>query len=151
VDHLTQPGESSRMGIVKVKPKVYRIRVNQSLDELDLTPPEGAQDAAQRALDLAEEHGRDIAMTETGWNRAEQLAAGEELSPADIADGTDGMGNWWARHESHTLSDGEVDLEDGKEPHQDPSYVAGLGWGGGVGKRWAMRMKEKIEAIRDES
>jgi len=126
-----------------------------SPEDLDLTPPQAAQDAAQRALDLAEEYGREIAMTETGWSRAEQLAAGEELSPSEIADGTDGMGNWWARHASHTLSgdvtdsDAELKLPEDTEPHQDASYVAGLGWGGPVGERWATRMKERIEDLRD--
>jgi hypothetical protein len=82
-------------------------------------------------------------MTETGWARAEQLASGDELSPADIADGTDGMANWWARHdEDFELAD-DVD-----EPWQDPGWVAGKGWGGATGRDWAFRMDERISDLR---
>ncbi len=121
----------------------------ESLDELDLTPPQAAQDAAQTALDLREDTD---AMRQTGWDRAEQLAAGEELAPADISDGTDGMANWWARHESHTVTlDGEsLKRDESVSKADDHSWVAGKGWGGIAGMNWAMRMDEKITEIRGE-
>ena len=121
--------------------------------EIDLTPPEAAQEAAQRALELRDEYGEDIAMTGTGWARAEQLASGAELSPEDVADGTDGMGNWWARHASDALEGGEIGgslVLEADEPQDDASYVAGLGWGGEVGARWAERKKQEIESARED-
>jgi hypothetical protein len=117
----------------------------ETLEELDLVPPSTAQENAQQALDWRDEYPDEIeGMTRVGWNRARQLASGSELSPADIADGTDGMANWWARHEDNF----ELDDEFEGEPWKDAGYVAGLGWGGTVGKNWAMRMKDKIEEIR---
>jgi len=122
----------------------------ETLEELDLVPPETAQDAAQTALDHREDTD---AMNATGWNRAEQLANGEELSPADIADGTDGMANWWARHRPHTVSsDGDsLQRDESKDRVDDHSWIAGKGWGGIPGMNWAMRMKDKIEEIRSSS
>jgi hypothetical protein len=114
---------------------------------LDLTPPQAAQEAAQTALDYREDTD---AMRQTGWDRAEQLAAGEELDPEDIADGTDGMANWWARHESHTVtSDGEsLKRDESVEKAEDNSWIAGKGWGGIAGMNWAMRMDEQISELR---
>jgi len=128
----------------------------ESLDELDLTPPQSAQEAAQTALDLREETD---AMTDVGWNTAEMLAAGEEIPPSKISDGQDGMANWWPRHEDDIVSsDGESlkrnpsDSEDREyvPKANDNSWVAGKGWGGIPGMNWAMRMDEKITEIRNE-
>jgi len=102
------------------------------------------------ALDHREDTG---AMNETSWNRAEQLAAGEELSPTAIADGTDGMANWWARHRPHTVSsDGDSLQRDEDNPRpEDHSWIAGKGWGGIAGMNWALRMKDKIADIRSKT
>lgn len=116
------------------------------VDDIDLTPPQGAQEAAQKALDYKQKHDVD-AMTETGWDRARQLAKAEPLSPSDIADGTDGMANWWARHEK----DFEIEEEHRGEPYNDNGYVAGLGWGGEVGKNWSQRKAKKIEEARESN
>lgn len=122
----------------------------ETVEELDLVPPQAAQNAAQTALDHREETN---AMNEAVWNRAEQLAAGEELSPSDIADGADSMANWWTRHRPHTVSSDGDSLQreaDNARP-EDHSWIAGKGWGGIAGMNWALRMKDKIEAIRSRT
>jgi len=120
----------------------------QHLSELDLTPPQSAQDAAQTALNYKDETD---AMNSTGWSRAKQLATGVELSPSDISDGTDGMANWWARHEPHTVTSngGSLKRDESVDRPDDNSWIAGKGWGGIPGMNWAQRMDEKIADIRE--
>lgn len=114
-----------------------------TLEDLDLTPPQSAQDDAQQALDWKDEYEVD-AMTETGWARARQLASGDELSPADISDGSGAMAPWHARHEGNE----EINDEYEGEPWRDNGRVAFYGWGGEAGRNWAYRMDEKITEIR---
>jgi hypothetical protein len=65
------------------------------------------------------------------------------------------MGAWWSRHASHTVeSDGDgyqlIRDDEIDNWYQDNSYVAGLGWGGVAGYRWAIRKGNKIHAVRDK-
>jgi hypothetical protein len=122
-------------------------------EEINLTPPEAVQNNAQRVLDWRADDEKDVAgMTDHGWSRAEQLAAGDALSPSDIVSGTGAMAPWWSRHASHTLVDTDdgysLDRERDTEPHKDNSYVAGLGWGGVAGYRWAIRKGNEIHRAR---
>lgn len=123
-------------------------------EDIDLVPPEAAQDAAQTVLDYREEYGADgvEGMRETGWNRAEQLASGEELSPSDLVSGTDAMSPWWSRHVGDLLVDTddgyEIDREEDTPPHKDNSNVAALGWGGVAGYKWAIETGNEIHEAR---
>jgi hypothetical protein len=123
-------------------------------ETVDLVPPEAAQNAAQQVLDANDDEDTTVnGMTETGWSRARQLASGEELAPADIVGGSDGMAVWWSRHAGHTLSMGETMRLKGADkdnPFEDNSYTAGKGWGGVSGAKWAIRKGNEIKRARDE-
>ena len=113
----------------------------ESIEDLDLTPPQAAQENAQKVLDWRDEHGDEVkGMTRTGWVRANQLAEGEELSP-DIVKRMSSFN----RHRSNS------DLADEYEgePWKDAGYVAWLGWGGDEGIDWAMRMSDRIQSMEN--
>jgi hypothetical protein len=111
----------------------------ESLEEhgdMDLTPPEQAQTNAQKVLDWRDEHGDEVdAMTDTGWNRAEQLASGEELTPEVVKK--------MAQFNRHRGNSGVSDEYEG-EPWKDNGHVAWLGWGGDAGVDWAINKSESL-------
>lgn len=103
----------------------------------ELVPPEQAQTNAEQVLEWREEHGDEVdAMTETGWNRAEQLASGEELTPEVVKKMAQ-----FNRHRSN--SDVAEEFED--EPWKDNGHVAWLGWGGDAGIDWAIEQSEAMD------
>jgi hypothetical protein len=104
--------------------------------QVDLTPPENVQDHAQDVLDWREDDEKDVqGMTDTGWNRAEQLASGEELSVNDVQE----ISAWFARHGSE-----EYDVPEDKEPWQDNGRVAIKGWGGPPMRDWIQGKREQL-------
>lgn len=131
------------------------VTIDKDVSDIDLTPPESAQNAAQRVLDARDDEDKDVqGMTDAGWSRAEQLASGDALEPSDIVSGSGSMAPWWSRHASHTVvstEDGlELKREDDTKWWKDNSYVAGLGWGGVTGYRWAIRKGNEIKRARGE-
>jgi hypothetical protein len=115
---------------------------NQS--EVKRVPPETAQENAEKVLRWREEHPDEInGMTEVGWKRAKQLAAGEELSNEDIKSMAQ-----FNRHRKNA----EVADEFKGEPWKDAGHVAWLGWGGDTGVNWAIRQSDKLTSNEsDES
>ena len=122
--------------------------------DIDLTPPEAAQNAAQQALDARADDDTTVnGMTDTGWSRAEQLSNGAELDPSDIVGGTDGMANWWSRHAPEIVEGGDrLSLigTDEDNPWSVNGYTSGKGWGGIAGYRWAIRKGNEIKRAREE-
>lgn len=120
----------------------------EELDADTRTPPDAVQNAAQDALDARDSDDVTVnGMTDTGWDRAEMLAAGEPLPPSEIVGSNDSMANWWARHMDHTIdTDGQASLKVDNEdnPWADASYTAGKGWGGVAGAKWAFRLAARI-------
>jgi hypothetical protein len=113
--------------------------VPEKYSDLDFTPPSKAQDNAQKVIDWKDEHGDEVdAMTQTGWERAHQLADGEELSPDVIS-----RMAAFERHEDNA----EVSSEYEGEPWKDNGHVAWLGWGGRAGIEWAQDMEDKMDKI----
>lgn len=107
-----------------------------SNDAMDMTPPQQAQDNAQQVLEWKNEGMvPDSCGTEAGWTRAEQLAAGEELSWDTI-----GRMSMFNRHRSNS------GVDDDKEPHTDCGHVMWLAWGGDAGVDWAMDMMDSKES-----
>lgn len=103
--------------------------------QADLTPPEDVQEHAQEVLEWRDEY--DVsAMTDTGWDRAEQLASGEELSVDDVQE----ISAWFARHgsEEYSLND------EGMDPWTDNGRVAIKGWGGPPMRSWIMDKREQL-------
>jgi hypothetical protein len=120
------------------------VDVPEKYDDLDFEPPSAAQQNAQQVIDWKEEHGRDevAGMTQTGWQRANQLADGVEVSPDVI-----GRMASFARHEKNK----EVANEYEDTPWKDKGHVAWLGWGGDEGVEWAQEMQDKMNKIDQQN
>jgi len=102
--------------------------MSKTLDDIDTTPPEGAQEAARKALRWRDEHPDEIeGGTRTGWERANQLDNGESLSE----DTVQRMHSFFSRHMAQ--GNHELDDEYEGEPWKDAGYVAHLLWGGDTG------------------
>lgn len=131
--------------------------------DVDLKPTQEMAGEAETAIRLIEDEGSD-AMNDTGRSRMRQLADREELTANDVVGSSSSVANWWARHMEHTVtrSGGEFSLtEPDGDPADDHSYVAGKGWGGVPGMKWAFRKasqitgdtewREKVKATRIEA
>ena len=110
----------------------------------DTTPPEQAQTNAQAVLDIRE---KTDAMTDTGWERANQLANGDSLSESVI----EKMAQF-KRHQSNTEFENFADVpesqkgEDAENPWwEDNGTVAWFGWGGTAGVEWAVEQSEEMD------
>jgi hypothetical protein len=119
------------------------VEVPDKYDDLDFEPPAEAQDNAQQVIDWKEEHGEDEVegMTQTGWQRANQLADGVEVSPDVISRMAQ-----FERHEDNA----EVADEYEDTPWKDRGHVAWLGWGGDAGVEWAQEMQDKMDQIDNQ-
>ncbi|MDB9247459.1 HVA1 family protein [Halorubrum ezzemoulense] len=129
--------------------------IDKSVEDIDLVPPEAAQDNAQAALDARDDDDVTVnGMTDRGWTRAETLASGDELDPSDLVEGQDGMAVWWSRHATDMVvstDDGlKLDHYDADNPWSENSYTAGMGWGGIAGYEWAIRKGNEIKRARGE-
>lgn len=118
-------------------------------DDVDLSVPDAVQNAAQQALDARDDPDVTVnGMTDVGWSTAATLAAGDDLSPAFILDGSDAMAAWWSRHFGETIdtSGDQATLKgaDADNPWADNSYTAGKGWGGVAGARFAFRKAAEL-------
>ena len=90
---------------------------------------------AKLGLELREKFRR--GGTEVGVRRAEQLAAREELSPADIKS----MYSYFARH---AVDKNTTRYEWGSTENPSAGYVAWLLWGGDEGKDWVGKQRAKL-------
>lgn len=108
-------------------------------DEMDKTPPQAAQDNAQKVLGWKDE-GKvpDSCGTEVGWRRARQLAEGGPVSWDTI-----GRMSMFARQEENS------GVDEGEEPHTDCGHVMWLAWGGDAGVNWANDMMDKKDSETD--
>lgn len=123
-----------------VKDRRVRIRGNA-----DRTPPSQAQTNAEAVLAIRD---KTDAMTDTGWNRAKQLAEGGELSTTVIQKMAQ-----FKRHQSNTEYANFSDIpeskksEDAENPWwEDNGTVAWLGWGGTAGIEWAVEQSEELDS-----
>ena len=107
-------------------------------DEPRFAPPQPVRAAARRGLELRRLTGRGGLDREqagrlgigSGVARAEQLAAGEALTLAELKR----MKAFFARH------DGERERGARLSNEQSPANVAWLLWGGDDGRAWALAM-----------
>ena len=107
-------------------------------DGIDFTPPQGARDAAKRALDVrATKPPSQRGMTAVGIARARDLANGVKLSPDTVRR----MLNFLTRH--------EVDKKGATWDEQGKGWQAWNGWGGDAGYAWARKVVRQMNA-RDE-
>ena len=104
-------------------------------DGIDFTPPEGAREAAKRALDVREEKpSSQRGMTPVGIARARDLQNGVKMSPDTIRR----MKAFFDRH--------EVDKKGATWDEQGKGWQAWNGWGGDAGYAWARKVVEQMEA-----
>ena len=104
-------------------------------DGIDFTPPEGARDAAKRALEVREtKPPSQRGMTPVGIARARDLQNGVKLSPDTIKR----MKAFFDRH--------EVDKKGSTFGEQGKGWQAWNGWGGDAGYAWARKVVGQMEA-----
>ena len=104
-------------------------------DGIDFTPPEGAREAAKRALDVREtKPPSQRGMTPVGIARARDLQNGVKLSPDTVRR----MLNFLTRH--------EVDKKGATWDEQGKGWQAWHGWGGDAGFSWARKVVGQMEA-----
>ena len=104
-------------------------------DGIDFTPPQGARDAAKRALEVREtKPPSQRGMTPVGIARARDLQNGVKLSPDTVKR----MLNFLTRH--------EVDKKGATWDEQGKGWQAWNGWGGDAGYAWARKVVGQIEA-----
>jgi lambda family phage portal protein len=107
-------------------------------DGIDFTPPEGAREAAKRALDVREKKpASQKGMTAVGIARARDLMNGVKLSPDTVRR----MKAFFDRH--------EVDKKGATWDEQGKGWQAWNGWGGDAGYAWSRKVVRQMEA-RDE-
>jgi lambda family phage portal protein len=104
-------------------------------DGIDFIPPQGARDAAKRALDVREtKPPSQRGMTPVGIARARDLQNGVKLSPDTVRR----MLNFLTRH--------EVDKKGATWDEQGKGWQAWNGWGGDAGYAWARKVVGQMEA-----
>jgi hypothetical protein len=104
-------------------------------DGIDFTPPQGARDAAKRALDVREgKPASQRGMTPVGIARARDLMNGVKLSPDTVRR----MKAFFDRH--------EVDKKGATWDEQGKGWQAWNGWGGDAGYAWARKVVRQMES-----
>jgi lambda family phage portal protein len=104
-------------------------------DGIDFTPPEGAREAAKRALDVREtKPASQRGMTPVGIARARDLINGVKFSPDTVRR----MKAFFDRH--------EVDKKGATWDEQGKGWQAWNGWGGDAGYAWARKVVGQMEA-----
>lgn len=99
------------------------------LEKETFTPPEGVQEAAQRALEWIAEGHAGSGFTDVGRARAAQLARGDGVSEQTIRR----MASFLARHEGDSRAEGFSAGEDG---FPSAGRVAWDAWGGDPAVSW---------------
>jgi lambda family phage portal protein len=108
-------------------------------DGIDFTPPQGARDAAKRALDVREgKPASQRGMTPVGISRARDLMNGVNLSPDTVRR----MKAFFDRH--------EVDKKGATWDEQGKGWQAWNGWGGDAGYAWARKVVRQMNAKDEE-
>ena len=106
--------------------------------DIDFTPPQGAREAAKRALEVrGEKPASQRGMTSVGIARARDLIAGKSLSPDTIRR----MHSFFSRHEVDKKGQGWDD--------QGKGWQAWNGWGGDAGFSWVKKLIKQMDS-RDE-
>jgi hypothetical protein len=112
----------------------------QDIEDIDMGDyPDAAVENAQMALDAREETGNpNDCGTQVGWERANQLVNGEDLSEDTI----ERMASF-ARHEDNK--------EQGEEGRADCGWMMWKAWGGDEGIAWAEEKSDEIDEAREAS
>lgn len=106
-------------------------------------PPEGVQEAAQRALEWIGEGHAGSGFTDVGRARAAQLARGDAVSEDTIRR----MASYLARHEGDSRAEGFNAGEDG---FPSPGRVAWDAWGGDAAVSWTRGIVDRLESAEKD-
>lgn len=115
-----------------------RIEALKAMSKETFKPPQGVQEAGQRALDWIAEGHAGGGFTDVGRARAAQLARGDNVSEDTIRR----MSSYFARHEVDSQAEG---WNNGENGFPSPGRVAWEAWGGDAGKTWADSIKERLD------
>jgi hypothetical protein len=115
----------------------------EPLNKESFVPPEGVQEAGQRALDWIAEGHAGSGFTDVGRARAAQLARGDAVSEETIRR----MASFLARHEGDSRAEG---FSSGEEGFPSAGRVAWDAWGGDAGKTWAEMMVARFNREEDK-
>ena len=113
-----------------------------AVSDVDLTPTESMARAAERGLQLREEHGR--GGTEVGVARARDLKNRKTLSPSTVRR----MHSFFSRHAVDKKGKG---WESGSEGYPSAGLIAHLLWGGDPGASWAARKTKALDKAEGKS
>ena len=124
----------------RTEKKSETLAVPDKYSHIDFKPPQGAQDAAKRALEVrADKPSSQRGMTPVGIARARDLMNGETLSPDTVRR----MLNYFTRH--------EVDKKGSTWNTQGKGWQAWNGWGGDAGFAWARKVVQQMNAADDKA
>lgn len=119
--------------------QMAEVHLAERYAHIDFTPPQGAQDAARRALEVrATKPASARGMTPVGLARARDLSNGVTLSPDTVRR----MKAYFDRHA--TDKDGATWGDQGK------GWQAWMGWGGDPGYAWARKVVAQMDAADRE-
>ena len=107
---------------------------------IDFTPPQGAREAAKRALEVrADKPSSQKGMTPVGIARARDLMNGKTLSPDTVKR----MLAYFTRH--------EIDKKGSTWNIQGKGWQAWQGWGGDAGFAWARKIVKQMKSADEKS
>ena len=120
--------------------KAELLNIPDKYSHIDFTPPQGARDAAERALEVrADKPESQRGMTPVGLARARDLKAGKQLSPDTVRR----MLAYFTRH--------EVDKQGSTWNTQGKGWQAWNGWGGDAGYAWARKVVRQMDAADNKA
>jgi len=107
---------------------------------IDFTPPQGAREAAKRALEVrADKPSSQKGMTPVGIARARDLMNGKALSPDTVKR----MLAYFTRH--------EIDKKGSTWNIQGKGWQAWQGWGGDAGFAWARKIVKQMKSADEKN
>lgn len=109
--------------------------------DIDLTPPKGVQEEAQRGLDWREEYGR--GGTDVGIARARDLSNGRSVSEDTIRR----MVSFFDRHEAYESAHDETEADGGPSN----ARISWALWGGDAGRSWAESKRDQLDAAKTKA
>ena len=116
---------------------VYTADVPARYDDIDLTPTEGMQTAAQRVLDVSEETDNpNDCLAPAGWARARDIAGGRRLRPDTWRE----MDAFFARKGAQGSDDA-----DGRVDRTDCQWMEWQAWGGDAGASRAATVTDQLD------
>jgi len=107
-------------------------------------PPEGARNAAKRALAWIKDGHAGDGFTDTGRKRASDLARGASVSRETVGR----MANFFARHTPDKKATG---FNSGEEGFPSPGRVAWDAWGGDAGASWAKSIVDADKSVEGDA